>query len=122
MKYNVASQRALGLLFLIITFGSAAYSQTVAPTPSPSPQTSSTHTLERDFFKNILNDQKAIWTAPLHLHRRDARWLAPIGFGTAALIATDRRTGDEVAESHGQLRLSRDISYIGSPYGVFGIA
>src|SRR5437588_1979013 len=122
MKYNVVSPRTLGLFFVIITFGSAAYSQTVAPTPSPSPQTSSTHTLERDFFKNILNDQKHIWMAPLHLHRRHARWLAPIGFGTAALIATDRRTGDEVAESSGQLRLSRDISYIGSPYGVFGIA
>ena len=93
-----------------------------AQTPSPTPVASPTPTLEHEFFRNVLRDQKAIWTAPLHLHERDGRWLAPIGLGTAALIATDRRTGDEMAESTGQLNASRIVSYAGSAYGVGAIA
>src|SRR5438067_1563080 len=93
-----------------------------AQTPSPTPVASPTPTLEHDFFKNVLRDQKAIWTSPFHLHQRDARWLAPIGLGTAALIATDRRTGDEIAESTSQLNASRIVSYAGSAYGVGGIS
>jgi len=69
-----------------------------------------------------LRDQKAIWTSPFHLHQRDARWLAPIGLGAAALIATDRRTGDEIAESTSQLNASRIVSYAGSTYGVAAVA
>ncbi len=93
-----------------------------AQTPSPTPVLSPTPTLEHEFFKNVLRDQKAIWTAPFHLHQRDGRWLAPIGLGTAALIATDRRTGDEMAESTGQLNASRIVSYAGSAYGVGAVA
>jgi len=93
-----------------------------AQTPSPTPVASPTPTLEHDFFKNVLRDQKAIWTSPFHLHRRDARWLAPIGLGAAALIATDRRTGDEIAESTSQLNASRIVSYAGSTYGVAAVA
>jgi membrane-associated phospholipid phosphatase len=93
-----------------------------AQTPSPTPVASPTPTLEHEFFKNVLRDQKAIWTAPFHLHQRDGRWLAPIGLGTAALIATDRRTGDEMAESTGQLNASRIVSYAGSDYGVAAVA
>jgi len=93
-----------------------------AQAPSPTPQPSKTPTLERQFLKNVLRDQKAIWTSQFRLHGRDARWLAPLGLGTAALIATDRRTGDEMAESTGQLNASRIVSYAGSTYGVGGIA
>src|ERR1041384_6731932 len=65
-----------------------------AQTPAPAPVASPTPTLEREFFKNVLRDQKMIWTAPFHLHSKDARWIAPLGLGTAALITTDRLTGD----------------------------
>lgn len=107
------------ILFLV--FGSAQ-AQTPQPSPSPEPQPSATPSLEKQFFKNILLDQKAIWTAPLHLHGRDAAWLAPLALGTAALIATDRKTGDEIAESHRQLHASRIVSYAGSDLGVGGVA
>ncbi|HEY6047031.1 MAG TPA: phosphatase PAP2 family protein, partial [Pyrinomonadaceae bacterium] len=60
--------------------------------------------------------------SPFHLHERDGRWLAPIGLGAAALIATDQRTGDEMAESTGQLNASRIVSYAGSAYGVGAVA
>jgi membrane-associated phospholipid phosphatase len=115
------SSRAFLCAFILLG-GLRVSAQTPSPTPSPIPQTSSNKRLERDFFKNILSDQKAIWTAPFHLHSRNARWLAPLGLGTAALITTDRNTADEMAESRDQLTPSRTISYIGSTYGVGGIA
>src|SRR5437867_4702703 len=121
-------QRVRDYLFGIVlcTFisagGLSVSAQTPTASPSPTPQKTVSSTLEHDFFKNILRDQKAIWTAPLHLKGDDARWLVPLGLGTAALIATDRSSGDEIAESHDQLNPSRTISYIGSTYGVSGIA
>src|SRR5436853_3579906 len=100
------SNRITICLFGIISCGiflsptNRAQTQTPTPTPSPTPKAAPTLTLEREFFKNILDDQKAIWTSPFHLHGRDSRWAAPLGLGAAALIATDRRTGDEIGEFH----------------------
>src|ERR1051325_7116812 len=105
--------------FVVITFALvSAMATTKAQTPQPSPTPSSSPTLERQFFKNVLLDQKALWTAPSHLHSEDARWAAPLAFGTAALIVTDQQTGDEMAEANGQLKASRVVSYAGSVYGV----
>src|SRR5258708_32790682 len=117
------TSKCLFSMILAAVFRSAvmsAQAQTPLASPSPTPQPAKTPTLESQFFKNVLRDQKAIWTAPFRLHGRDARWLAPLSLGTAALIATDRRTGDEVAESTGQLNASRIVSYGGSAYGVGG--
>jgi membrane-associated phospholipid phosphatase len=86
-----------------------------AAQPSPPPS------LERQFFKNILSDQKAIWTAPLHLHRSDARWLAPISISTAALLATDQET-DEFSYNRRRSSISKDISLAGGIYSTGGIA
>ncbi len=124
MRSNRIPQCLFGMILsaVIFSFAAEARAQTPSPTPSPTPNASATPTLESQFFKNVLRDQKAIWTAPFHLHGRDARWLAPLGLGTAALIATDRRTGDEIAESHAQLNASRIISYAGSGYGVGAVA
>jgi membrane-associated phospholipid phosphatase len=105
---------------LILVVATAVDAQT--PAPSPTPDATTTPTLESQFFKNVLHDQKAIWTAPFHLHRRDARWLAPLGVGTAALIATDRNTADEIAEFDDQLQISRVVSYPGATYGAAAIA
>lgn len=111
------------LLFsVILIFTSNGLAQTPAtgralPKPTPSQ--------EKKFVVNILHDQRAIWTSPFHLHRSDARWLAPIGLSTIALIATDRRTSGELVE-HGdnrsRLRISKDISQLGSFYATGGVA
>ncbi len=99
MRSNRTSNCLFGLVLSAVL--SSAVLSTPAQTPlassSPTPQPSATPTLEKQFFKNILRDQKAIWTSPFHLQGSDARWLAPLGLGTAALIATDRSTGDEMA-------------------------
>jgi hypothetical protein len=94
MRSNRISQCFFGIILSGIIFSAAVGVRAQAPlaSPSPTPSTSPSPTLESKFFKNILRDQKAIWTSPFHLHGSDARWLAPLGLGTAAVIATDRRT------------------------------
>jgi membrane-associated phospholipid phosphatase len=122
------SNRITICLFGIISCGiflsptPSAKAQAPTPTPSPTPKAAATPTLERQFFKNILGDQKAIWTAPFHLHGRDSRWMAPLALGTAALMVTDRSSGDEIGEFHKQLNMSRIVSYAGSTFGVSGVA
>jgi membrane-associated phospholipid phosphatase len=78
--------------------------------------------LERDFFKNILSDQKAIWTAPFRVQRSDAKWMIPAGVGFMALVTTDRITGDEIAEFNRQVKTSRIVSQGGSVYGLGSVA
>jgi membrane-associated phospholipid phosphatase len=95
------------------------------PSPSPSPRAQPSPSLERRFFYNILRDQRAIWTAPFHVGRDDARWLLPLGLSTGALFATDRRTAGELAENgehQTRLRISRDVSRGGAIYTTSGIA
>src|SRR6266851_7135629 len=97
---------------------SSASAQTPASTPKPSP----TPSLERRFLKNILQDQRAIWTSPLHLKKDDAKWLVPLSLSTAALIATDRPTADALHDDRTQLNVSHAISNVGSGYGAGSIA
>ena len=111
---------SMTLLAFVFSVGFPGRAQTPTkpstPTPSPTPS------LEKEFFKNVLRDQKAIWTAPFHLHREDAKWMVPFGIGSMALITTDRITGDEMAESDRQVKASRIVSYGGSTYGVGALA
>src|SRR5438132_4493271 len=118
MRSNRITICLFGIISCGIFLSTTHSAQAQAPTPTPSP----TPTLERQFFKNILGDQKAIWTSPFHLHGRDSRWLAPFALGTAALMTTDRNSGDEMGEFHRQLNTSRIVSYAGSTYGVTGVA
>ena len=106
-------------IFISLVFATAlsSHAQT-PPKPAPTPPRS----LEHDFLKNILRDQKAIWTAPLQVERGDAKWVIPSSIGFLALIATDRTTGDEISETNGQIGASRRISYAGSIYGLGAVA
>ena len=112
----------ISVFAVLISISFSTRAQTPSPSPSPTPSASATPTLEHELFKNILRDQKAIWTAPLHLGRSDVRWLAPLTLGTTALIFTDQSTGDEMAESNSQNDASRIISYAGSTYGIAAVA
>ena len=119
MRRNRRSQCLFGMLlpFVLLVSVVAVRAQT-SPAPSPSP----TPSLEHEFFRNILRDQKAIWTAPFHLERSDAKWVVPAGVGWMALVTTDRITGDEIGESASQVALSRHISNAGSVYSLAGVA
>ncbi len=123
MRRNRSSQCLFGMLLLatVLATGVTARAQnSVKPTPSPTP--SSPPSLEREFFKNILEDQKAIWTAPLHLQRADSKWLVPGTIGLMALFTTDRITGDEMGEFDRQIGASKAVSHAGSAYGLGAVA
>lgn len=110
------------LMLFVIAPASFAQSNLPASLPSPTPAASPMPSLERHFFANILKDQYAIWTSPFHLHKRDARWLAPLGAASATLFATDRRTAGALDNNETRLRISRDISRFGTGYAVGGAA
>src|SRR4026209_2518508 len=102
--------KSIAIIFFILTIGFTVSAQT----PPPS--------LEREFFKNILNDQKAIWTAPMRLERHDAKWVIPSSIGFMALVTTDRISGDEMAEFDRQVKVSRVVSNVGSVYGLGAVS
>ena len=111
MRRNRTSQCLFGIVFMLATT-TALHAQSPSPTPSPTPS------LEHEFLKNILHDQKSIWTAPFHLKGSDAKWVVPATIGFMALVTTDRITGDEIFESNRQVNLSRHISDAGSIYAL----
>lgn len=123
MRRNRRSQCLfrMTLMGILFSMGFPVAAQT-PPAPTPTPTVSAKPTVERDFFKNILRDQKAIWTAPVHLEHDDAKWLIPGGIGAMALFTTDRITGDEIAEFDHGVKASRIVSYAGSTYGVGAVA
>jgi len=126
MNSNLATVRCSCLgrsvaLFIVIVAGVSSMSAQ-APASTPTPQPSPTPSLEKRFFKNILQDQRAIWTSPFHLRRGDAKWLAPLGVMTAALYTTDRYTARALHDNRTQLNVSHDIAAVGSGYGSGGIA
>src|SRR5690349_648815 len=115
MRGNRRLQCLFGIVFMLATT-TALHAQSPSPTPSPTP------TLEHEFLKNILHDQKSIWTAPFHLERRDMKWVVPAGIGIMALVTADRITGREVFDANRQVNLSRHISNAGSIYSLGAVA
>ena len=125
MTSNGRSICFLQTLLIVVLFAAALTVQAQTPLPAPSPvvvPAAKKPSLESEFFKNILHDQKAIWTSPVHLRWKDAAWLVPLGVATAGLMATDRKTGDAMAGFHDRLHLSRNISYAGSLYSAGAVA
>jgi membrane-associated phospholipid phosphatase len=92
---------------------------------APTPQASPSPSLEHRFLKNILRDQRAIWTSPFSLHQGDTKWIAPLTVSSAVLFATDHRSAGELEEPgdhRSRLRISSDISRGGSFYVTGAIA
>jgi hypothetical protein len=120
---SALTNRAIILTVLLLVSLATVSAQSPAGSPAPSPSPSEKRpSLEHEFFKNILKDQGAIWSSPIHLRKADAQWAIPLGLSTAALIATDNRTAGEIGEFHDQIQLSHNISYLGSSYGTGAIA
>ena len=112
-------------LALLLTLGNIANSQTSSPDVRPGPSPKPTPSLEKKFLRNILHDQVDIWTSPFHMSRDDWKFWAPVGLTTAALIATDRESADELGENGGsddRVRISLGVSHLGAAYTTSGIA
>jgi membrane-associated phospholipid phosphatase len=119
------------ILFLLSTRATAQTLPSDSDIPSDPqasatpPNSNSTDTLEKKFFKNLLDDQRAIWTSPFHLHKDDAKWGIPLLISTGTLWATDRHTSGELVENgdnQNRLRISHYISQLGAAYTTGSIA
>jgi membrane-associated phospholipid phosphatase len=119
-----ATAPGASLFALVLLFSTNAPAQAHRAKNHAKPAAATTPSLEKKFLANIFKDQRAIWTSPFHLQGNDAKWLAPLGLSTIALLATDRRTSAALVE-HGdnlsRLRISRYVSQLGSTYVTTGI-
>ncbi len=110
---------------LLLGLISPTVCQTSTPNAQPTPSPKPTPSLEKEFFRNILKDQAAIWTSPFHVTQDQAKYLIPIGLTSAALIATDRRSADGLGRYGGnesRVKWSLRVSRLGSAYSSVGIA
>ena len=114
------------LLQLAVAQNSVAQSAVPMPSPSPSPSPSPTvsprPSLEKDLLKNIIKDQYAIWTSPFQFRKNDLPWALPLAGASAALLATDERTAGTLDNNTTRLRISHDVSRLGTGYAVGGAA
>jgi membrane-associated phospholipid phosphatase len=76
-----------------------------------------TNRLGIPLLKNIVLDQKAIWTSPRHLRWADGTWLFPLAAITGGFFATDRSVPP--ALSTDQNKLNRYVS--ASNYGLYSL-
>ena len=79
--------------------------------------------LTQKLFRNIVMDQKDIWTSPLHIRTAEDAipWIL-VGAGTAALIASDHWTARQLPNTVDQISISKDVSQLGAGYTVVPIA
>jgi capsule assembly protein Wzi/PAP2 superfamily protein len=61
-------------------------------------------------LKNIVLDQKAIWTSPFHLRGEDGTWLFPFATLTALSVATDRSFVHSLSNDPNRLNRYHDFS------------
>jgi hypothetical protein len=54
----------------------------------------------RETPMNLLRDQGAIWTSPVHLHDSNFRYLIPLGLAVTVAIATDHEAMTEVVSQN----------------------
>ena len=73
----------------------------------------------QDIPKNILHDEKAIFTSPLHINGENARWWMLFGGATAALIASDQKISDTLPQTTAFTTPSRWASRLGATYSLY---
>jgi membrane-associated phospholipid phosphatase len=78
---------------------------------------SSSVSLGIPLLKNLVADQKSIWTSPFHLRWADGSWLFPLAAVTGGFLATDRAVPP--ALSTDPKKLNRYTSF--SNYGVYSL-
>lgn len=70
--------------------------------------------------KNILRDQKAIWTSPFVGSNDRFKWMIPFAATSAFLLTRDNDWSQSYKPSEHTLNWSNSVSEIGSAYSVYG--
>jgi hypothetical protein len=74
------------------------------------------------FFKNLLRDQKSIWTSPFHLKKSDAKWVSALAATTTVLLLTDKPLPLPHKHAEEVLETSDKVSKLGEGYSTIGFA
>jgi hypothetical protein len=77
--------------------------------------------LTKKLTRNVLMDQAAIWTSPLHMSRNDMISWGIIGAGIGGLIASDHWTVKQLPNTVDQVSISQNVSQVGAAYTVLPI-
>ena len=85
----------------------------------PEPESHGSRLRWQDIPKNVLHDQIAIFTSPLHINRGNAKWWIAFGAGTAALIATDQAVSNSLPQETRLTKSSQWASRLGSSYFLY---
>ncbi len=79
--------------------------------------TAKRHSVAGEFLRDIWKDEKAIWTSPARMNRRQLFTLAlPLAAGTAGLMATDYKTANYLPNTPDQVKWSRRFAEFGAVY------
>lgn len=66
--------------------------------------------------------QKAMWSSPFQMSRKDAKLWGAFGAATAALIATDKYTSTKLPNTPNQVSFSKHVSRVGAAYTTLPLA
>jgi len=85
----------------------------------PEPESHGTRLKWQDIPRNVLHDEKAIFTSPFHINRENAKWWIVFGGATAALIAADQKISDTLPQKTFLTTPSKWTSRIGADYFLY---
>jgi membrane-associated phospholipid phosphatase len=71
------------------------------------------NTLGTSFLKNLITDQKLIWTSPIHIRFADGAWLFPLATVTGVFLATDRSMAKAVSKHPSNFNRYQSVSNYG---------
>jgi hypothetical protein len=112
------------ILLLTLSISAAAQTQSDSSTRKPkphSPQKSYPATIApKGLARNILQDQKDIWTSPFKARAQDLNWIAPMVGLTAGLINADAELSSRVKTTGTLARNSGNLSNAGLGLAVGG--
>jgi membrane-associated phospholipid phosphatase len=99
--------------------GLAGETKPVQTENPPGPESHGTRLHWHDIPRNVLHDEKAIFTSPFHINRDNAKLWILFGTATAALIATDQRVSNTLPQTTTFTGPSKWTSRIGADYTLY---
>jgi hypothetical protein len=85
----------------------------------PEPESHGTRLRWHDIPKNVVHDEKAIFTSPFHINRENAKYWAILGGATAVLIGFDQKISDTLPQRTFLTTPSTWASRIGADYSIY---
>jgi membrane-associated phospholipid phosphatase len=85
----------------------------------PEPESHGTRLHWQDIPKNVIHDEKAIFTSPFHINRENAKYWVLFGGATAVLIGFDQKISNTLPQTTSLTKPSTWASRIGADYSIY---